>query len=217
LLCCSGTGPYRIVSSWPSNYHYLFLQLEVQRTDVATRVIGANEPDPPPTQPTTHLITHFTFNQSISTLCPTTHQHILIISLLALTMNVPCHRDNRHVTESHFHTSAYIITWCPQSRSWRALNVLVRHRDSCWCWWWFSNFFIILFHFSFSFSLFQAIKPPVVLLLGCGVLVRLTSHCDSFISVCRDILSCVLRGEGGYLNVNNVNNNKQTWYYTPIS
>jgi hypothetical protein len=30
-----------------------------------------------------------------------------------------------------------------------------------------------------SFSLFQAIKPPVVLLVGCGVLVRLMSRCDS--------------------------------------
>jgi len=66
-----------------------------------------------------------------------------------------------------------------------------------------TNFQIFL-----SFSLFQAVTPPVVLLQGCGVLVRLTSHCNSFILVCRGVLSLVLRGECKYLNVNNVNNKR---------
>ena len=40
-----------------------------------------------------------------------------------------------------------------------------------------------------SFSLFQAATPPVVLLLGCRVLVWLTSRGNSFISVCQGVLS----------------------------
>jgi len=37
--------------------------------------------------------------------------------------------------------------------------------------------------FFLSFSLFQAVTPPEVLLLGCGVLVQLTPCCNSFILV----------------------------------
>jgi hypothetical protein len=40
-----------------------------------------------------------------------------------------------------------------------------------------------------SFSLFQALIPLAVPFLGCGVLVQLTSHCDSLILVRQGILS----------------------------
>ena len=74
-----------------------------------------------------HLIfTYFIFNLSISTFCPITHQHLLTIPTLplALTMDMPHHWVSHHVTESHLHTSASMITWCPQSHSWRVLDVL---------------------------------------------------------------------------------------------
>ena len=62
--------------------------------DVATHVIGAKEPDLPPTnQPhiSNLIITYFTFNLLISTFCPITHQHLLTIPTLTLTMDVPHH------------------------------------------------------------------------------------------------------------------------------
>jgi len=136
----------------------------------------------PLTHPTNHT-SHNTFhiNQLIFTLGPTTHQHILIIPLLALTMNV-------HVTE--IIATSRNRTFIHQLTS--SLDVLNLAVEGHWMYWYntgihvdvdgdFPTFSLFIFHFSFSFSLFQAIKPPVVLLLGCGVLVRLTSHCDSFI------------------------------------
>ena len=76
------------------------------------------------------------------------------------------------------------------------------HGDSYW-------FMLMLMtnipNLSFSFSLFQAVTRPVVIFLGCRVLVWLTSCCDSLILVRRGILSWALRGEGGYHYVNNVN------------
>ena len=55
-----------------------------------------------------------------------------------------------------------------------------------------------------SFSLFQAVTPVIVLLLGCGVLVQLTSCCGSFILVkaCRHCPKS-FRDKGGYHIVNN--------------
>ena len=101
----------------------IYFQPEVQCMDVATCVVGAKEPDPPPPHISHLIIMYFTFN---STFCPITHQHILTIPTLplALTMDMPHHQVSHHVTESH------CIHWLTSSPD--VLNLTV---EGCWMYW----------------------------------------------------------------------------------
>ena len=106
------------------------------------------------------------------------------------------------LTKSRSHASAYIITRHSAISQLNGVGCtgMGIHIDSCWCWW---QIFQI---FHFHFHCFKLLHHRQSYFLGCRVLVRLTSHCDSLILVRRGVLSWALHGKGRYHYVNNVNN-----------
>ena len=118
---------------------------------------------PPPTQPTIHLTSHHTFHiRSVDFyIAPNPHQHLLTIPLLTLTMDMPHHQVNRHVMESHSHNASlhhHVMSSILQLKGVGCTGMAQG----------FMLMLMMIFQPLFSFSLFQAIKPPVVILLGCG-------------------------------------------------